>query len=101
MTNLCTSETANKHSQFDSTDRYEVSVQKIISCKPKGSSGPAMGCQGGHMTQFGEECSSWGITRERDNPYQCGGGNPQHHFSQQSANCDNFPWGGTCSGNAE
>merc|ERR1719321_2245700 len=71
-----------------------------MSCKPHGSSAPSSGCQGGNMPHFDSECKSWGITKERDNQYQCGGGNSLDHFTQQSATCDQFPWGGSCSGDA-
>jgi len=99
MANLCVTDTSNKHSFAKPSDRFEVSVQKIMSCKAKGAS-TASGCQGGNMNQFASEASTWGLTKERDNLYRCGGGDPKKHFQHTTSTCDNFPWAGECTGQA-
>jgi len=99
MANLCVSDVSKSYSFASPSDRFEVSVQQIMSCKPKGKY-TADGCSGGNMNQFASEASSHGLTKERDNLYKCGGGNPKKHFSQTAANCNSFPWGGSCSGTA-
>jgi cathepsin B len=99
MANLCITDTANKHSFFKSGDRFEVSVQKIMSCKAKGQS-TASGCKGGNMNGFGSEAATWGLTKERDNLYRCGGGNPKKHFQHTTSTCEAFPWAGECTGQA-
>jgi cathepsin B len=99
MANLCITDTSNKHSFAKPSDRFEVSVQKIMSCKAEGAS-TANGCQGGNMNQFADEASTWGLTKERDNLYRCGGGDPKKHFQHTTSTCDNFPWAGSCTGQA-
>merc|ERR1740138_1148407 len=99
MANLCITDTAKKHSFASAGDRFEVSVQKIMSCKAKGAS-TANGCHGGNMNQFGEEAATWGLTKERDNLYRCGGGDPKKHFQHTTSTCDAFPWAGACTGQA-
>jgi len=92
MANLCVSGTS--HSLATATDRYEVSVQKIISC-PLSSGQDSRGCNGGNMGGFGSQAKQYGLTKERDNLYMCGAGNPKDHFAKKS-NCAKFPWNGQC-----
>jgi len=100
MANLCVSG-RSKHAMHHKSDRFEVSVQKILSCKAKGQSASAVrGCNGGNMGQFDQEAQTWGLTKERDNLYKCGRGNPKNHFKKKSAGCGAFPWGGECTGQA-
>jgi len=70
-----------------------------MSCKAEGAS-TAKGCQGGNMNQFSAEASTWGLTKERDNLYRCGGGDPKKHFQHTTSTCDAFPWAGECTGQA-
>lgn len=100
MANLCISGDG-KDSKKSADDRYEVSVQKIMSCKAKSqSASQVQGCKGGNMYQFDQEAATWGLTKEADNLYKCGGGNPKKHFTQKASSCEAFPWGGECTGSA-
>ena len=51
------------------------------------------------MQGFDSEVKTWGFTKERDNLYKCGKGDPKKHFASKS-DCKAFPWGGLCQGNA-
>lgn len=59
------------------------------------------GCAGGYMSAASQGFRTWGLTHERNNLYKCGGGNPKKHFEQRDVDCARFPWGGTCTGNAD
>jgi len=98
MANMCISGGPSSNSMFSKSDRFEVSVQKIMSCLPKGRT-TAQGCKGGNMQGFDSEVKTWGFTKERDNLYKCGKGDPKKHFASKS-DCKAFPWGGLCQGNA-
>lgn len=98
MANMCISGGPSSTSMFSKSDRFEVSVQKIMSCLPKGRT-TAQGCKGGNMQGFDSEVKTWGFTKERDNLYKCGKGDPKKHFASKS-DCKAFPWGGLCQGNA-
>eukprot|EP00933_Yihiella_yeosuensis_P047626 TRINITY_DN434_c0_g1_i2.p1 TRINITY_DN434_c0_g1~~TRINITY_DN434_c0_g1_i2.p1 ORF type:complete len:860 (-),score=204.77 TRINITY_DN434_c0_g1_i2:141-2720(-) len=97
--NLCISG-SGKNMFNKPKDRAEVSVQKIISCKPQGKN-QQDGCEGGNMGSFDAGASKWGLTKEKDNLYKCGGGNPKNHFEQKTGGCKKFPWGGQCTGKAQ
>merc|ERR1719215_313964 len=98
MTNLCTSSNSvSARTHNGDSDRTEVSVQKIMSCKPTGASTQS-GCNGGNMGAFTKSANLWGLTAEKENLYRCGGGNALNHFTQTSGTCDAYPWGGYCSG---
>mmetsp|Transcript_116158 Transcript_116158/g.335455 ORF Transcript_116158/g.335455 Transcript_116158/m.335455 type:complete len:644 (+) Transcript_116158:80-2011(+) len=70
--------------------RYEVSVQRIMSCNPEG-----FGCKGGHAMGAGSALGGAGPGREAIIPYMCGGGSSVDHFKAASAKCDSAPWGGS------
>jgi cathepsin B len=92
MNNLCGSNAAkDSQSMAADTDRYEVSVQQIMSCNKDD-----VGCDGGYMSATDQALRDNGITRERTSPYKCGGGDPLNHFDAKSDTCDAAPWGGTC-----
>jgi C1A family cysteine protease len=91
MNNLC----ASNHgidSLASTNDRFEVSVQQIISCNSQEE-----GCDGGYAAAANDAIlKTHGLSKERDYPYQCGSGDPHNHFDQSSGTCDSFPWGATC-----
>jgi hypothetical protein len=99
MNNLCIISAA-AHSLRSASDRLEVSTQKIMSCKPEGQD-DMQGCGGGSMHGFDSSARTWGLTHEKNNPYQCGSGNPLNHFDQVDATCEEFPWGGSCYGSSD
>jgi len=90
MNNLCTSNEDSPSSFADATDRYEVSVQQVLSCNAGKE-----GCDGAWAYTANQAFLDHGISRERDHPYQCGAGNPLHHF-EGSGSCKKWPWGGKC-----
>jgi len=91
MANLCVSSTGSP-THRSSDDRYEVSVQQIMSCNPE-----QRGCHGGFASTANNAfLAVGGIGKEADYPYQCAGGDPHNHFDSTSADCDNFPWGAQC-----
>jgi cathepsin B len=100
MGSLCISDVAKTDSLFSPGDRYEVSVQKILSCSKDGSAwGPAQrGCDGGNMFDADTAFRNWGLTKERDNLYKCGGGDAHKHFTEKNTNCEVYPWNGQCTG---
>jgi len=52
MTNLCTSSNSvSAKTHNGDTDRMEVSVEKIMACKPTGAATQS-GCHGGNMGAF-------------------------------------------------
>merc|ERR1719498_46797 len=69
MTSLCTSNDA-EHSLRSDSDRYEVSVQNIMSCLPDGKS-TQTGCQGGNAATFAAAAETHGLAREAVNTYKC------------------------------
>jgi hypothetical protein len=71
MTNLCMSGSGN-HALAHEDDRYEVSIQGIISCQDKG-------CGGGNANAADTALSEYGIGKERDFRYRCGGGRAEDH----------------------
>jgi len=89
MTNLCTSG-SGKNALASADDRYEVSVQAIMSCQTKG-------CGGGNAQASEVALSGYGIGRERDFRYRCGGGNAQDHFDVPNVQCSSGNnWGSEC-----
>ncbi|CAE8584826.1 unnamed protein product, partial [Polarella glacialis] len=91
MANLCASG-QGANALFSATDRYEVSVQGIMSCNAKGS-----GCAGGNYFDTGSSLASAGIAKEKDFKYKCGSGDSSKHFEEGSKSCEAAPWGATCS----
>lgn len=98
MNNLCGSADQDivNQAMASAGDRYEISVQQILSCNSM-----KRGCDGGWAYAAGDAFESSGITRERTSTYQCGGGNPLHHFDKTDATCDKWPWGGECAAGAK
>jgi len=91
MNNLCASADANSQVMKAAADRYEVSVQQILSCNSE-----QVGCNGGFASAADDAFRSSGISAEASSPYACGGGDPLNHFDASSTSCSAFPWGGTC-----
>jgi cathepsin B len=91
MTNLCVS--ASKSALNSKDDRFEISVQQLMSCNNKDN-----GCDGGHMDGLVSGVKgAGGLVKERDSPYKCGGGDPLKHFEESSGDaCKKAPWGGHC-----
>jgi cathepsin B len=90
MANLCISGHGRAgHTVYSASDRYEVSVQHLMSCNPEKD-----GCAGG-WALGADESLVQGIMKERDFPYQCGGGDPLQHFADGSS-CQAAPWGANC-----
>lgn len=91
MNNLCVSDHGAK-SLAAADNRYEVSVQEIMSCND-----PQRGCQGGNAeAAHTAMVKTNGPAKERSYPYKCGSGDPHNHFDQSSGNCDAAPWGANC-----
>jgi len=88
---LCTSK-QGQGAMFDSTDRFEISTQQLMSCNDQ-----QYGCNGGNIIAAGTAWASAGIHKERDFTYRCGGGDPLDHFDSGSS-CDEAPWGASCPG---
>merc|ERR1719460_1887928 len=80
MTTLCMSNSA-AHSLRSASDRYEISVQNVMSCLPDGGT-TQRGCNGGNMNSFAGASWAHGLAREANNPYRCGGGNSLDHFDE-------------------
>jgi len=95
MNNLCASKDGAM-SLASEDDRYEVSVQQLMSCNRQ-ERGCKMGSAGAAHTAW---MKNGGISKERDYPYKCGGGNPKNHFEQESPACESFPWGAQCAANS-
>jgi len=95
MNNLCHSNgAANSLASID--DRFEVSVQQIMSCN-KGKKG----CNGGNAAAAHTGIvKSNGLSKERDYKYRCGSGNPANHFEKDSGGCKSAPWGAKCASNS-
>jgi hypothetical protein len=95
MTNLCISGIGVDPTavEADENDRYEVSTQNLMSCNVNSA-----GCLGGSSVDADDSMRAYGITRERNSPYQCGGGNPLDHFAASGMSCEAAPWGGQCDG---
>jgi hypothetical protein len=76
MTNLCTSTSSAEKALATPDDRFEASVQQIMSCNTA-----TYGCDGGSAGPAASALiESNGITKERDYVYQCGSGDPLDHF---------------------
>jgi len=94
MNNLCISNNGASDVLATPGDRFEISVQQIMSCNNE-----KRGCNGGYAFLAH---SAWqkngGMHKERDVNYQCGGGNPLDHFAD-GGDCKTWPWGTPCSGN--
>jgi hypothetical protein len=93
MNNLCTSAHGNDQALATTDDRFEVSVQQIMSCNSD-----KVGCDGGYASAANDAMTTNGITQERMSPYKCGGGDPLNHFDASSDSCKSSPWGGKCDG---
>lgn len=89
MTNLCVSGSGGALATPD--DRYEVSVQAIMSCNSN-----AVGCDGGFAAAAAASYTAAGIAKEREFPYKCGGGDSLKHFEESSTACAQAPWGAAC-----
>eukprot|EP00419_Tripos_fusus_P079047 CAMPEP_0172938024 /NCGR_PEP_ID=MMETSP1075-20121228/222818_1 /TAXON_ID=2916 /ORGANISM="Ceratium fusus, Strain PA161109" /LENGTH=780 /DNA_ID=CAMNT_0013799403 /DNA_START=104 /DNA_END=2444 /DNA_ORIENTATION=+ len=91
MNNLCTSRRGYS-SRASVNDRYEISVQEIISCNSA-----RKGCKGGNAAVAHDAIEKIkGFSKERAYPYKCGKGDPHQHFERTNRNCARWPWGGTC-----
>lgn len=91
MNNLCVSG-VGLEALANPQDRYEVSVQQILSCNSDKS-----GCEGGCAASADQAMRrNGGIAMERYFPYKCGAGDPHKHFEEASATCGAFPWGRAC-----
>jgi len=53
------------------------------------------GCGGGSPTNAHQAWTHHGISRERSQPYKCGGGKHEHHW-ENSSPCPRSPWGAVC-----
>merc|ERR1719201_2121024 len=71
-----------------------------MSCVPDAKKYKSAGCEGGNMYGFSGNAARWGLTKEKDNKYKCGAGDPKKHF-QQKSNCKKYPWNGQCSGSPQ
>ncbi|CAE8683873.1 unnamed protein product [Polarella glacialis] len=91
MANLCASG-QGANALFSATDRYEVSVQGIMSCNAN-----SQGCEGGNYLGTDSGLASAGIAKERDFKYKCGSGDSSKHFEEGAKSCEAAPWGATCS----
>jgi len=95
MNNLCASNNGVKSLASDD-DRFEVSVQQIMSCNTQ-----KKGCGGGNAASAHTAVlATAGLSKERDYPYRCGSGDPHKHFEQSSGDCDSYPWGAQCASNS-
>jgi hypothetical protein len=89
MANLCKSANGGAHALAGASDRYEVSIQHIMSCS-------GSGCMGGSFMSAQRPLST-GVVRERDFRYRCGGGRSEDHFDTPSVNCKSSNgWGASC-----
>jgi len=92
MNNLCTSKEDSLLSFASKNDRYEVSVQQIMSC----NSGK-VGCDGGFAVNVHQAFAQRGISRERVHPYICGHGSAKDHWNRdRKGDCKKWPWGAQC-----
>jgi hypothetical protein len=93
MTTLCTSASGSR-TLATAEDRYEVSVQQIMSCNSN-----QLGCDGGSAGPAATAIiNNNGFTLERNAIYQCGSGDPLNHFDGEMT-CTSFPWGAHCDSN--
>jgi len=91
MNNLCVSN-HGELSLASKDDRFEVSVQQIMSCNAQ-----KVGCDGGYAAAANSAVlTAGGPSKERDYTYECGAGDPANHFDQSSPECSSFPWGASC-----
>jgi len=92
MNTLCASKESDPSLFASPTDRYEVSVQQIMSC----NSGEA-GCKGGVNVNVHDAVKQQGLSREREHPYRCGAGDAKDHWKQdKKGECGQPPWGAQC-----
>lgn len=90
MTNICTApqDPGRPESLYSPSDRYEVSVQQIMSCNYWKE-----GCNYGTVDAADDAMGYYGIAKEFDFPYRCGyhfmG---DHHFTSTGV-CGKWPWG--------
>jgi len=94
MNNLCSSDNGTKSLASDD-DRFEVSVQQIMSCNKD-----RRGCYGAWADTAHKALREHGLSKERDYPYTCGSGNPLNHFQKSSLTCEGAPWGAQCASNS-
>jgi len=95
MNNLCVSG-KGKLALASKDDRFEVSVQQIMSCNKERE-----GCNGGSASDVDNAFrKNGGISKERDFPYKCGGGDSLKHFEKASTACKSYPWGANCASNS-
>jgi len=96
MNNLCTSSKDGDKALASDDDRFEVSVQQIMSCNDREE-----GCQQGEAKSVHSAVmNNGGLSKERDFPYMCGGGDSKKHFVEDSEACKAFPWGAQCATNS-
>jgi len=91
MNNLCTSTNQNSLAFASPSDRYEVSVQQIMSCNAA-----QQGCKGGNAHGVDEVVKKRGLSKEREKPYICKSGKYTHHFHKTHGTCSKAPWGAPC-----
>jgi len=94
MNNLCASKDGAR-SLASEDDRFEISVQQIMSCNDQDK-----GCNAGTVLHVNSAWMKEGISKERDYPYRCGGGDPKKHFEEESLDCESPPWGAPCASNS-
>jgi hypothetical protein len=91
MNTLCTSKEDSPFIYASPTDRFETSVQQIMSCNTA-----KKGCEGGVNLQVHTAIvNAGGISKERDHPYKCGKGDSANHMEARKKPCPAYPWGGT------
>mmetsp|Transcript_33194 Transcript_33194/g.65423 ORF Transcript_33194/g.65423 Transcript_33194/m.65423 type:complete len:807 (-) Transcript_33194:136-2556(-) len=91
MNNLCTSNNGAE-SLASASDRFEISVQQLMSCNSK-----KRGCQGGNAAAgHTSVVKTKGLCQERDYKYRCGSGDPLNHFEKSPGACNSPPWGANC-----
>lgn len=98
MNNLCASNQDSPASFASSDDRFEVSVQQLMSCNPDQA-----GCKGGLNYNVHTAALAKGLGKERVHPYQCAAGSAKDHWQQKGkkGGCSAFPWGADCQNDKE
>eukprot|EP00928_Gymnodinium_smaydae_P007264 TRINITY_DN1261_c0_g1_i3.p1 TRINITY_DN1261_c0_g1~~TRINITY_DN1261_c0_g1_i3.p1 ORF type:complete len:885 (-),score=117.67 TRINITY_DN1261_c0_g1_i3:181-2835(-) len=86
MADLCISK-QSAGSLASADDRYEIAVSQIMACNSD-----QLGCDGGYASAAGNAFKQ-GISKEREVPYECGGGDPEKHMEEEAAQCKRWPWG--------
>jgi len=94
MNNLCASGNG-AHVMFNAADRYEVSVQQIMSCNDLDG---GKGCNGGWLAAANDAFNkTGGMAKERDSPYVCHAPTPMgDDFAKKNHSCKAAPWGAQC-----